>query len=63
MINDGIMGPIGTEAYLLHSREYDDNFYLLPEDIQAAINACANEHYFHSEAELRAYVNELSLRA
>ena len=54
---------MGAEAYLFHSKDFDDYFYLLPEDMQAQINARANEQHFHSEEELRAYVKELAMRA
>ena len=63
MINDDVHGSIGAEAYLLHSKDFEDYLYLLPEDMQAKINARANKRHFRSEEELRAYVKELALRA
>ena len=32
---EGLYGPMGAEAYLFHSKDFDDYFYLLPEDMQA----------------------------
>lgn len=68
MLNDGnladgnVVGPGFTMgAFLRGWYPYDDQFYNLPEEIQEAVNAHADE--IHTVEELRAYVQELNLRA
>ena len=66
MLNDGYLADnVGTGfaigAFLRGGYSYDDQFYNLPEEIQEAVNAHAEE--IHSAEELRAYVRELSLRS
>lgn len=54
---------VGVDTYLQHNSPFDDYFYLLPEDIQEQVNRRANERVFHSERELRRYVEHLARRA
>ena len=50
-------------AYLQRQSPFDDNFYLLPEDVQERVNARAQQRDFRSGEELRRYVENLLRRA
>ena len=50
-------------AYLQSHSPFDDNFYLLPEDVQERVNARAEQREFRSGEELRRYVENLLRRA